>query len=335
MIEHSANIYTLFFQDPFEKYVDVSNVEPFKLSCEYDSILSQSEYDLTCTVRDIPQHQKTAFEENPKNKRVKRLVLIDSNTKVLPQNIGKAFPALEELAAKNLNLEFIATDDFLELPFLRKVDLSNNMLTSISPETFDNLPALESLNLGQNKIKKGFAPNIPNLKTLSLGGNEKDNLDSNTFSKLPELKEINIADNNLEDVDENIFQFNPELEKIWLTSNKIKKLSPTVFDGLKKLQMVDLRDNQCIDNFFNRESISSMINIVTEKCKSSSPISSSCVNTEKDLASCKRERDMLSKNGMRTNSIKKENDKLRLIIKVRFFFVFYLIISFISCLTEI
>lgn len=305
------------FKDPFERVEIFSHLKPTQISCEFSDTLSpfSNSYEFTCNVKSQPL-ESSRFEEKPENQRVKRVTISDKKMKKLPKDIGKGFPSMTELSFEGSSIKTLSPEDFQNMPQLKFLDLSNNELTSIVAETFNDLPSLENLNLRRNKLKFFTELEISTLKVLSLEGNELRYLDPNTFSKLPRLISLDLENNHLSSIDESVFKSNPKLKTISLASNRIQSISPKVFESLRELNTVDLSKNDCVDFVFTQASTSLLSRELEQKC-------ASCENLKTQLMTCKREKDITMKSGPKLfDSLKKEGEKLKLLLKVIHFFVY-------------
>jgi Leucine-rich repeat (LRR) protein len=133
---------------------------------------------------------------------------------------------------------------------------------------------------------------------------------------LPELEMLDLENNQLPSIDENLLKFNPKLKNISFKSNRVRSISPTVFKHLRKLVSVDLTENDCISSFFTQTSLGLMYSEIEEKC-------ASCEILKTQLATCRRQKSVSLKAMPKTfDNLKKENDKLKLLLKVNFDFNF-------------
>ena len=70
------------------------------------------------------------------------------------------------------------------------------------------------------------------------------------FTTLTKLRYIDLSWNQIEELPNGIFIHNLEMEEIHLRHDKIKILGTEIFDDLKKLNLVDLRRNICLDKLY-------------------------------------------------------------------------------------
>lgn len=97
------------------------------------------------------------------------------------------FTGLKNLQEVDLNFNYIQKLDdntFVDLPFLRHVDLSGNRLTVITPKTFRGMQDLSYLNLHYNTLHSlppGFLKDSPNINELNLARNRLETVDLNTL----------------------------------------------------------------------------------------------------------------------------------------------------------
>jgi Leucine-rich repeat (LRR) protein len=295
------------FKDPFETIEILSHINPKPISCEFSETHStfSNLYEFTCNVQNPIDSSNLKFEERPENQRVSIVIFNDKEIKFLPREIGKSFPNMIELIAEGLQIDQLNPEVFRDMFQLKHLDLSNNELASIITEVFDNLPSLESLNLNKNKLKFFSKPWIPTLKVLSLRNNEFSYLDPATFSALPELLELDLDNNQLTSIDEKSFEFNPKLKKISLAANKLRSISSKIFMNLRELDTIDFTKNYCIDSRFTENSLNTMYREIEEKCASCQENLQE--NLQKNLKTRKN-----------FENLKKENKKLKLLLKVIF-----------------
>ncbi|KAL7026929.1 hypothetical protein ACKWTF_005238 [Chironomus riparius] len=250
-------------------------VSPFKeVECDYENIQWDFSDDVlfSCDLKDaVIDDTNYVIKQSPKNKRIKGLSLVDSKkVKFLPQNIDKAFPNLVEISTFNSSIKHIPKESLKNLPKLRGLNLMSSGISTIAPNAFDEIPSVEYIELSDNNIKDlhpDLFKKVPALKYLYLNDNNIKSLDSNIFENLPELRNISLEGNEIKEVNKKLFKNNYELQNVWLNGNRISAIDPTIFDGKRALEYVDLRENDCIEEFFEGYEIEGIRNILKNKCK--------------------------------------------------------------------
>lgn len=242
----------------------------------------------TCIINDQPiDDQGYVIKLTPHNNYVEGVAIDDnSNVKFLPENIGKIFPNLKYLSARNDSIDDVLRNNFDNLPKLRSLDLSDNNLSTIDPETFNNLPTTEEINLRNNKIAFIFNEtfvNFPYLKDLDLSRNKIELLNPSAFISLPELQKLALEHNELTKLPDKIFSRNPMMENINLSGNKLNQIDPETFENLPNLKEVNLDENNCINGNYKIGAIKTLKFNIMKNCVNENyiPSSSSSSTTDK------------------------------------------------------
>jgi Leucine-rich repeat (LRR) protein len=133
---------------------------------------------------------------------------------------------------------------------LRVLDLSLNRIEKLNEKVFWNLENLEKLYLYNSQIEE-VPENLfqynRKMKMLDMHTNKIKTLPFGFLHSLAELESFSISANELEVIQSNTFQQNKKLKWLRLYSNKIEAFGLGTFDGLKKLFLLDLTRNRCID----------------------------------------------------------------------------------------
>lgn len=193
----------------------------------------------------------------------------NKHMKYLPENIGKFAPNLEELSARHAALHVITKKNFAGLKNMKSLNLADNQIKFIDPDAFDDLVALEELDLSNNQLgdlDDEMFRKLKNLRILRIGGNNMHAIHPNLFKNLRNLVDLSISHQQISELNEHLFKQNAKLQNIWMNSNKIKSLSPNMFTKQKNLEYVDIRDNKCIDKFYDQSTLSDMKTEVLERC---------------------------------------------------------------------
>ena len=93
-----------------------------------------------------------------------------------------------------------------------------------------------------NIVKQiNISASLKNLLILDLKRNYINKIDSENFFVLENMIRLGLSENNLEEFDsKNIFSSNNQLEELYLSYKNLKSFD---FSNLKKLQVLDLRNN--------------------------------------------------------------------------------------------
>ena len=152
--------------------------------------------------------------------------IIDQHVSFLPLELGNTFTKLNVLIVMQSKLTALNQRDFEGLKNLKSIIIVHNNLASIEPGVFDDVPQLEHLNLSSNHIQS---------------------LPAMAFVKLVRLKTLNLSDNKLQNF---LFELLPSsnvIEEFYIQNNEIKKTDLALSMNLKKIKIIDLTDNICID----------------------------------------------------------------------------------------
>uniref|UniRef100_F6YKP3 Leucine rich repeat containing 66 n=1 Tax=Macaca mulatta TaxID=9544 RepID=F6YKP3_MACMU len=143
---------------------------------------------------------------------------------------------------------------------IKHLDLSNNLISKITLSPFAYLHALEVLNLSNNAIhslsldllspksswvkrhRSSFRNRFPLLKVLILQRNKLSDTPKGLW-KLKSLQSLDLSFNGILQIGWSDFHNCLKLENLYLKSNKIFKIHPQAFKDLKKLQVIDLSNN--------------------------------------------------------------------------------------------
>ena len=128
------------------------------------------------------------------------LSLSENRLKVLPEDLLRPMPALEQLLLGGKSdekgnrivdgneLSVLSQELLQHSPQLRVLDLSENQLTSLPNYIFDKTPLLRTLDLGSNKLTdlpgKISVSGLSNLQDLDLGSNSLGQLPAEVWANL-------------------------------------------------------------------------------------------------------------------------------------------------------
>lgn len=123
--------------------------------------------------------------------------------------------------------------------------MSGNEIEELNESVFEKLRGLKSLDLASNKLMK-----VP----------------SNILQNLPNLQNVSLENNRIKVIDPNLFSTNTKLVNIWLNNNKIKDINPKSFQNLIELEYLDLRGNDCVDQYYSESSLQDLKSDLARKC---------------------------------------------------------------------
>ncbi|CRL08203.1 CLUMA_CG020936, isoform A [Clunio marinus] len=108
---------------------------------------------------------------------------------------------------------------------------------------------------------------FPALQSISILNSELKKVSMENLKWFPDLVACDFSGNLIESLDENMFAFNARLKYVLFNSNNLRNINSNVFDSLNELEVVDLRNNICIDESYERlEDISTLKKHIEEKC---------------------------------------------------------------------
>ncbi|KAG5684223.1 hypothetical protein PVAND_013461 [Polypedilum vanderplanki] len=255
-----------FKNDPATKTVECSfNSLPWKLSeVELETC------DIENQIIDAKGFKIVSADDGVERSNLKAISFAQNkNIKFLPENIGKFAPNLVEFSARNASLQVLSKKNFAGLKNLRSLNLADNKIKHIDPDAFDDLSSLEELDLSGNELEildEDVFAKLKNLKTLRIGNNKFHSIHHNLFKNLRNLVNVSISNQHIEKIPEKLFNTNLKLQNIWMNSNKIKSISPNMFAKLKDLEYIDIRDNKCIDTYYDATKFRTMKEEILEKC---------------------------------------------------------------------
>lgn len=187
-------------------------------------------------------------------------VLIDnSNTPFMIQELFEAFPNLYELAVFNSNLQSINVSSSVQLIWL---DLYRNNISRIEPSSVTGLASQRRLNYldwTSNQIREidedAFV-GLDSVLSLFLMDNLIEEIRNQTFHPLTNITRIELERNRLTRIEETTFAMNRNLQALYLESNEINAISPLFLASQREsLEYVNLSDNRCVSQFFNLNNI--------------------------------------------------------------------------------
>lgn len=179
------------------------------------------------------------------------VVIADSNTPFMIQQIFTTFPNMLELEIYNSSLQSVNVPPSANLIWL---DLSLNNILRLERGGFRNQTDLAFLFLVSDNIREideDAFEDIGNLFFLILIGNVIEEIAPRTFDPLTELMILDMEGNSLTRIDEGIFSPMRNLVYLFLDFNQINAIHPRfVADLIGILEYIDLKGNLCINRSF-------------------------------------------------------------------------------------
>lgn len=167
---------------------------------------------------------------------------------LIPDNLNTLLPSIQYLGVIRTNLRIIRRSNFEGMNMLRSLDLKENQISELNSDVFGHLVGLMKLDLSHNFIKS---------------------LNKNIFNPMRYLWKLIVNDNRIELFDATYFRGNVFLQEIHLWSNNISFVRMDL-SLLKRLKIIDLRNNFCIDRILYTNSVydnsSVFINHINQNC---------------------------------------------------------------------
>jgi Leucine-rich repeat (LRR) protein len=152
------------------------------------------------------------------------------NTKFIVTGIEKYFPKFDAFIVSNSSLEIINRNSFRNLSQIFVLALNQNNIVAIPEDTFKDLIQLRVLDLAFNKLKS---------------------VSSNLLAELRSLEFFIIISNQVEEIPIGFFRTNLKLDFVELSFNNLTAIDTTNFPLMKNLKNLNLKNNTCIDKFYN------------------------------------------------------------------------------------
>lgn len=166
--------------------------------------------------------------DNNNWKSVEAIRIDGQNIKVFPLNVGKLFPQLKVIKAKNSKLTLIEKLSFMNMQNVEILDLPSNLLEKIAFNTFWHLTNLKELDLSRNRLK---------------------DINKKTFSYNPNLEDIDASHNEIKILRNDLFKYNEKLKSINFNHNKISQVAFR-FDARFTSVDIFLVNNDCFNQMF-------------------------------------------------------------------------------------
>lgn len=115
------------------------------------------------------------------------------------------------------------------MPKLQALNLADNQIEDIPEDTFYDIPDLIDLFVEKNKIRK---------------------FPTYLLNHAAQFQRFMAQNNSIEAIEADFFKNNPILKIVNLENNKISKIRVD-FRPFKNLKKLDLKNNTCIDTYYN------------------------------------------------------------------------------------
>lgn len=163
----------------------------------------------------------------------------------LPVNLGQIFPSLLQLSVTFSGLYALDTRSFIGMYNVVAINFTGNKILEISEDAFVELESLKELDLSHNNIEtihdEAFEENVE-LETLRLNHNQLAAISSPSFKPLKKLR------------------------LLFLNDNKLKLISDELPSISEAFEVVDLRNNDCIDLSFPESNLKEIESEILHKC---------------------------------------------------------------------
>jgi Leucine rich repeat len=185
------------------------------------------------------------------NEHVGVVIIKNSNTPFMIQEVFTTFPRADELEYNSAGLESInmTTPTHIKILYLR-----GNNIQHIKDNTFVNQPQLTMIIVGSSNVQEvgedAFA-GLSKLGVLYINDNHISEIQPKTFASLASVYFINLERNNLVQLGP-LFTNNLMLHSLFLQGNQIDAISPSFVEPSthERLRTVDLRGNKCSQQLF-------------------------------------------------------------------------------------
>lgn len=203
------------------------------------------------------------------NAGVNILIINGATINRFPNGIFNIFRNIEALEISNSG-SFELNQAFRGSGNLLAISLVNNNLPVFPFAFFSQTPNLERVSLDNNRITDlGFAPFFgTRLSFISAEDNLLRVLPENTFNNLITLGEIRFRNNLIRALSGEIFRDNPALRIADFANNNIESIGSQLLNFLPNLQTLNLGSNQCVNQLFNIDAITTrpVINQALAQC---------------------------------------------------------------------
>lgn len=211
-------------------------------------------YGYTCTLNGVEHvNREDSVEisgthlDNMNNDDVESVIVINSNTPFIIEELFEVFPNINYLQVTTSHLQSIRIP---ETANLRSFYALLNNITRIDADSFRGQTNLESLTLYSNMITEiddAAFDDLINVRTAAFVNNQIRDLNERTLSRLFSAQTIDFERNQLTRIDENVFANNAGLQRLYLEFNHINEVSPTFINELRQtnINYLNFAGNEC------------------------------------------------------------------------------------------
>lgn len=165
------------------------------------------------------------------------------------------FPNVTDVWMMDIGLTRVQSGAFANAKNLQSLYIRNNSrLTVIEANAFTGASKLEYMELSNNSIEvvHGSAfSRIESVRFLYLNENQIRKLPRNVFKSMKSLELLYLQKNSIETLDGRVLANNPNLSMAFFDNNRINAIGRTFLDGLESLEVLAIRGNNCVDDFFS------------------------------------------------------------------------------------
>lgn len=219
--------------------------------------------DLVQTFCNIENHRiEVESWQIERNRKITKLSIKNFQSESLPINLADSFPNLIEFEASGTSFRIVKRENLRNLKKLESLRLESGELLRIRRDSFDDFDNLKVLSLSKNfltSIPVEIFRQLGNLENLNLSGNNIEEFNSRLFYNLRSLKNLSLDNNKIYQISAQTFYYNRKLKIISFNDNNLRFIDAMVFDGLKEIQEVNLRRNDCIDKEYSVKEMKSGI----------------------------------------------------------------------------
>lgn len=198
---------------------------------------------------------------------VRSIRITNSNIPFIITQLFPIFQNVFRITIDSSGLTRIQSNAFSEAKKLELIFIVGNPLHTIQADAFLGASKLVNLDLRLNRLRNIHSDAFrgqESLLHLMLEVNQIRRLPSNVFDSLTNVEAIVLADNYIEVIEGKIFAKNQRLRYIDFARNRINEVQNTVLSGLEDLQLFNVFSNQCVDNFFVVDDVTSIDDIEKE-----------------------------------------------------------------------
>lgn len=238
--------------------ISITSAEGTSLECQFDLQEMEDDFIYFCALFDIEVLDPLATVEftgthsdGKTNADITAVIILDSNTPFIIQDIFSTFENIELFAVVDSNLQ---TLNFPESSSLLGIDFYGNNITTIENRAFQAFPHLETIFIAESNIqdiKANAFSGIPNLQSLFIIDNNFRELAPRIFQPLVNVVDINLGNNGITTVGHDLLPQNSNVRWIRLPNNQINEISPRFLDNMRgNTFLLSLLNNRCINDVF-------------------------------------------------------------------------------------